>query len=44
MNGRCFAALAALAASGCGSDPVRVEQAPVTLAGSPAEVFANQGR
>ncbi len=43
MNGRCFAALAALAASGCGSDPVRVEQAPVTLAGSPAEVFANRG-
>jgi len=43
LNGRCFAALAALAASGCGSDPVRVEQAPVTLAGSPAEVFANRG-
>ena len=43
MNGRCLAALAAVSTLACGSDPVRVEQAPVTLARSPAEVFESHG-
>lgn len=43
MNGRRLAALAALSTLACGSDPVRVEQAPVTLSRSPAEVFAGHG-
>ena len=36
-------ALAAVSALACGSDPVRVEQAPTTLAANPAEVFADHG-
>ena len=36
-------ALTAVSALSCASDPVRVEQAPTTLAASPAEVFADRG-
>ena len=36
-------ALTAVSALSCASDPVRVEQAPTTLAASPAEVFADTG-
>lgn len=43
MIGRWGTALAAVSALACGSDPLRVDRAPVALARSPAEVFAGGG-
>lgn len=43
MIGRWSIALAAASALACGGDPVRVAQAPATLARNPAEVLAAQG-